>query len=168
MKILIFFTTQDNAAMERDPLPKKVPFLRRAWMLETLFFFVVLWQESYRLSSRTAHKILPVDKQLQDFYYYNFGDFVNGYVIAFLVDGAFQIIIFKNNPSFKLSGVSLTKWGSTLFATLFSISVVVGYELMQSTSTTSDVMDIPAGILGALLYLLIRWIALRLAVKKEG
>lgn len=92
----------------------KVPIFRRAWMLESLFFFPVLWQEAFRLSSRTTHRILPV---------------------------------------------------SVRFAFLLSSIVVAGYELTQSTSTTSDVMDIPAGVAGALFYLLIRRIALRLAPK---
>jgi len=151
--------------MGEETHSKKVSILRRAWMPETLFFFVVLWQEAFRLSSRTAHVVLPVSKQLQNFYYYNFGDFVNGYVIAFLADGVIQMMLFKKNPQLRISRFHFTKKGSALISTLFSIAVVVGYELMPSTSTTSDVMDIPAGIFGALFYLVVRWFALRLTAE---
>jgi hypothetical protein len=92
---------------------------------------------------------------------------VNGYVIAFLIDGTIQTILFKNNYNYRISGIHLTKKGSTLIATLFSIAVVIAYELMPSTSTTSDILDILAGISGALLYLLVRWFALRVAAKSE-
>ena len=61
--------------------------MAKPWILETLFFWGVLWQESFRLSSRTSQQVLLVGSGLQDFYYYHFGDFVNGYVIAYVLDG---------------------------------------------------------------------------------
>ena len=82
-------------------------------MPETLFFLVALWQETFRLSSRTAHVVLPVSKQLQNFYYYNFGDFVNGYVMAFMADGVIQMPI-KKNPQFRISRYHFTKKGNAL------------------------------------------------------
>ncbi len=31
-------------------------FLKKPWVIETIFFFLILWQESFRLSLRTAQK----------------------------------------------------------------------------------------------------------------
>lgn len=66
-----------------------------AWALETIFFFIVLGQESFRLSARTAKETLPVGSVLQNFYYYYFGDFVNGFVIAYLIDGVSNLFLFQ-------------------------------------------------------------------------
>ncbi|MBL0145352.1 MAG: hypothetical protein IPP48_05960 [Chitinophagaceae bacterium] len=138
------------------------PYLRKPWILETIFFFVVLWQESFRLSSRTSHKILPLTKRLQHIYYYNFGDFVNGYVIAFIVDGVSNLFLFKQRESYKLLGFKISTRKNAFLASLISIFVVAIFELTQSTSTTSDINDIPAGVLGAILYFFIRLLALKL------
>ena len=61
-------------------------FLRRPWVVETLLFFLIAWQESFRLSQRTAGKGFS-PRWLKDFYFYNFGDFVNGYIMAYIMDG---------------------------------------------------------------------------------
>jgi len=135
-------------------------YLARPWLFESLFFFLVLWQESFRLSSRTSHKILPISSTLQKYYYYNFGDFVNGYIIAFIIDGIINLTLLKTGTSYKISSFQITKRKNAFLATGFSITVVVIFELTQSTTTTSDINDIPAGIFGALLYYLIRLFAL--------
>lgn len=135
--------------------------LARPWFFESLIFFLTLWQESFRLSSRTSHKILPISLKLQNYYYYNFGDFVNGYIMAFIIDGFINLTLFKKSTSYKISGFEITKRSSALLATLFSIAIVVIFELTQSTATTSDINDIPAGILGAILYYLVRLLALK-------
>jgi ABC-type antimicrobial peptide transport system permease subunit len=134
--------------------------LARPWLFESLIFFFVLWQESFRLSSRTSHKILPISPTLQKYYYYNFGDFVNGYIIAFIIDGIINLTLLKTAISYNISSLQITKRKNAFLATVFSIAVVVIFELTQSTATTSDVNDIPAGIFGALLYYLIRFFAL--------
>lgn len=136
-------------------------YLVRPWFIETAVFFLVLWQESFRLSARTSHKILPIHLNLQNYYYYNFGDFVNGYIMAYIIDGIANFTILRYSTSYKFSHFEVTKRKSGLIATLISISVVVVFELTQSTSTTSDVSDIPAGIAGAILYFLIRLLSLK-------
>jgi hypothetical protein len=142
---------------------KPIPFLSRPWIIETIVFFLVAYQESFRLSSRTAHKLLPVSKQIQDYYYFNFGDFVNGYIIAFIADGLINFLVIKSASSYKLFGLQITKRTNALFSTLFSAVIIVLFELSQSGSTTSDIMDIPAGIAGALLFCLTRLVALKIS-----
>jgi hypothetical protein len=138
------------------------PYLRKPWILETVFFFIVLWQESFRLSSRTSHKILPIAKRFQNIYYYNFGDFVNGYVIAFIADGVSNLILFKKRESYRLLGFKISTKKNAFLSSLISIFIVAIFELTQSISTTSDINDIPAGVLGAILYFIIRLLALKL------
>jgi hypothetical protein len=138
-------------------------YLANPWVIETVVFFIVMWQESYRLSSRTLHRILPINKQIQNYYYYNFGDFVNGYIIAFIIDGLINLVFFKTNNFYIISGYRITKKMNAVFASMTSIIIVIIFELSQSTSTTSDIKDIPAGILGAITFYLIRLIALKLA-----
>lgn len=142
-------------------------YLARPWFWESLVFFIALWQESFRLSSRTSHKVLPIGVGLQNYYYYNFGDFVNGYVIAYIIDGVINFTLLKTSISYKIAGFKITKRGNAILASLFSSLIVVVFELMQSTSTTSDVNDIPAGILGAFLYLLIRLLALKITMEYD-
>jgi len=137
-------------------------YLARPWFIESLIFFFVLWQESFRLSSRTSHKILPINLTLQNYYYYNFGDFVNGYIMGFIIDGVINLALLKKTTSYKILRFQITKRKNALLATLLSMSIVVIFELTQSTTTTPDVNDIPAGIFGAFLYYLIRLLALRL------
>lgn len=138
-------------------------YLTRPWVIETIIFCLVLYQESFRLSARTANRLLPVSKQLQDFYYFNFGDFVNGYVIAYMADGLINMLLFKSDNFYRLAGIQISKRANTLFATLFSSIIIIVFELSGSGSTTSDLMDIPAGILGAILFYLIRQITLKIA-----
>lgn len=143
-------------------------FITRPWFIESLTFFLVLWQESFRLSSRTSHKILPISLKLQNYYYYNFGDFVNGYIMAFIIDGLINVTLLKSTISYRISFFEITKRTNAFLATLLSGSIVVVFELTQSTSTTSDVNDIPAGILGAFLYYLVRLLALKINEKYTG
>lgn len=140
-------------------------FLRKPWILESIVLFIVLWQESFRLSSRTSHKILPVSKQIENYYYYNFGDFVNGYVIAFIIDGISNLIMYKNLNSYAVLGFKINKQKNAFLAILISIFIVSIYELTQSASTTSDINDIPAGVAGAILYFFIRLLALKMTSK---
>lgn len=144
---------------------KKRSYFATPWFLESLFFFLVLWQESFRLSSRTAHKILPIKSTLQKYYYYNFGDFVNGYIMAFIIDGVVNVILFKEGRSYRIFNFIVSKIFNSFLATICSCSIVVVFELIQSTSTTSDLNDIPAGILGAFLYFAIRLFALKINEK---
>ena len=75
--------------MQRSPNTQKAKlvFWRAPWTIETVVFFLVLWQEGIRLELRTAHRRLAMPSWLQDAYYYHSGDFANGYVNAFLIDG---------------------------------------------------------------------------------
>ena len=149
-------------------------FFAKPWILETLFFWGALWQESFRLSSRTSQQVLLVGSGLQDFYYYHFGDFVNGYVIAYVLDGLATLVLFrKTERETDQLGTSISRISRsalTLFATLFSGMVITVFELgVTPLSTTSDIYDIPAGILGALVYCVVRLFALRfLYVKPDS
>ncbi len=148
--------------MNQEPKQNKfLRFLFQPWILETIFFFLVLWQESFRLSARTAQRTLPLSAGLQDFYYFHFGDFVNGFGIAYLIDGAMDRLVFKTRPYYNVLGKSISKQTNAFLATLASIGVVVIFELTQSISTTSDYKDIPAGICGALVYCAVRVYALK-------
>ena len=155
--------------MEKESKYKSLlSFLTRPWFIETAVFFLVLWQESFRLSARTSHQILPVNQNLQNYYYYNFGDFVNGYIMAYIIDGIINFTLLKSSASYKFSRFEVTKRRSISIATLISISVVVVFELSQSTATTSDVNDIPAGVAGAILYYLIRLFSLKITTQYEN
>lgn len=142
-------------------------FLKRPWVVETIVFFLVAWQESFRLSSRTAHKLLPVNKQIQDYYYFNFGDFVNGYIIAFIADGLINFLVLKTAPFYKVFGLRITKRTNALLSTLFSAVIIVLFELSQSGSTTSDARDIPAGVAGAVLFCIVRFIAIKFTERQR-
>jgi hypothetical protein len=155
--------------MDKEPANKKyLSYLASPWIIETIVFFLVMWQESFRLSSRTSHKILPINKHIQNYYYYNFGDFVNGYIIAFIIDGVINLVFLKTGEFYMLFGYRITKKMNAILSTLTSIFIVVIFELIQSTSTTSDIKDIPAGVLGAISFYFIRLFALSLVdhVKK--
>jgi hypothetical protein len=150
--------------MGKEPTDKKYSqYLAKPWIIETVVFFLVMWQESFRLSARTSHKILPINKRIQDYYYYNFGDFVNGYIIAFIIDGIINLILLKTDKFYMIFGFRITKKMNAILSTLVSIFIVVIFELIQSTSTTSDIKDIPAGVLGAIFFYFIRLFALMLA-----
>jgi hypothetical protein len=142
---------------------KYLRYLATPWIIETVVFFLVMWQESFRLSSRTSHKILPINKHIQNYYFYNFGDFVNGYIIAFIIDGVINLMVFKTEEFYMIFGYRITKKINAILSTLISVFIVVIFELIQSTSTTSDIKDIPAGILGAICFYFIRLVALMLA-----
>lgn len=150
--------------MDKETTDKKyLQYLATPWIIETVVFFLVMWQESFRLSSRTSHKILPVNKHIQDYYYYSFGDFVNGYIIAFIIDGVINLVLLKTNKFYMIFGYRITKKTNAILSTLVSIFIVAIFELIQSASTTSDIKDIPAGVLGAISFYFIRLVALMLA-----
>jgi hypothetical protein len=150
--------------MDKKPVNKKyLQYLATPWLIETVVFFLVMWQESFRLSLRTSHMILPINKHIQNYYYYNFGDFVNGYIIAFIIDGVINLVFLKTNKFYMIFGFRVTKKMNAILSTLISVFIVVIFELLQSTSTTSDIKDIPAGVLGAVSFYFIRLFALMLA-----
>jgi len=152
---------------------KFLDFLSKPWILETLVFFLVLWQESIRLSARTSCRKLALGKQLQDFYYFYFGDFVNGYVIAFLIDALCDVIIFKSKPvekkNYSLLGFKINKKSNSFLVTLLTVLIVIVYELgFISYSTTSDLNDVPAGVLGAFLYFAVRVYSINICSKNRN
>lgn len=103
-----------------------------------------------------------MSRQLQKFYYYNFGDFVNGYVFAFVIDGVSSLMLFRKRESYTVFGFKINMHKNAFLASMVSIFIIAIFELTQSASTTSDINDIPAGILGAMLYFVIRLLGLRL------
>lgn len=139
-------------------------FIARPWILETIFFFLVLWQESLRLSFRTSHKLLPIGQKLQNFYYYYFGDFVNGYVMAYVFDGLFDYLgCLGAETAVSHSNIVFSKTRKALLATCISGLIISVYECTStSLATTSDIYDIPAGILGAFFYFAVRIVSLRI------
>jgi len=135
----------------------------KPWGVETIVFFLVLWQEDIRLRLRTEGWHLSVPEGLEQFYYFQFGDFVNGYVFAFVIDGLADLVISaiekKIKPDFTL--VWRRQIGSALVAAAVSTLIIIAFELTSSSYTTADLQDIPAGIAGSLLFL-----SLRLAMLK--
>ena len=140
-------------------------FLKKPWVIETIFFFLILWQESFRLSLRTAKKDFSPD-WLKDFYYYNFGDFVNGYVMAYIFDGLASYLFFQKNgigkEFYKLFIFKVTETSNAILSSSVSAIIIAIFELGQSSAlTTADLMDIPAGAGGAMVYCVIRLLVLK-------
>jgi len=137
--------------------------LRLPWILESILFWLILWQESARLSWRTAQTRLPIGDWLQNFYYYNFGDFVNGYGIAFIVDGLVNLIFLRKRPEISDAGrKSILEFRVVIFAGVLSVIIITVFEVGRSSAfTTADIADIPAGFAGAILYCVIRIARLR-------
>ena len=137
----------------------------RPWTLESVVFFAVLWQESLRLEWRTAGRALPLPPRVTQFYYLNAGDFVNGYINAFLIDGVTELMRhgWARRRGVKAGGSR----AQAVAASAISALVIVAVELFPSTLNRPDPADVPAGIVGALLYLGVRLFALgrRLQVK---
>lgn len=145
-------------------------FLKKPWIVETIFFFLILWQESFRLSLRTAEKRFS-PTWLKDFYFYNFGDFVNGYIMAYIFDGLANYLIFQknntNNEFYKIFKFKITKPTNAILSTSVSAIIIAVFELGQSSAlTTADLMDIPAGVGGAIVYCAIRLGMLNLTKEK--
>lgn len=138
---------------------RAVSLLRRAWVPECVGFFLVLWQEAVRLELRSAHRILPIPSSLTELYYFQFGDFVNGYINAFIVDGLTDWFRSRRDTSRTLT--TLAKQRQAVAATIVSIAVIAAVELIPNAFNNADWRDIPAGVAGALLYLGIRLLALR-------
>jgi hypothetical protein len=135
---------------------------QRPWMVETVVLFLVLWQESIRLELRTAHRTLPVPPAVERFYYYQFGDFANGYLNAFLLDGLASIGIAR--LAGPRAGQAPRWWYNARtrawLATALSALSIVAVELRPSALTAADWQDIPAGVAGAVGYLAVRLFAM--------
>lgn len=135
-------------------------FLGRPWFVETLLFFLIIWQEDLRLGWRTRGVTLPVSRALQDFYYFNFGNFANGYATAFLIDGLSDVIAASARGGIAASPP--VRWaranpaGMAALASGLSSLIIVLAELRDSAFTTADLGDIPAGLLGAVVFLMVR------------
>ena len=114
--------------------PRTSQFLSftRPWVVEVVVFFLVLWQEDIRLQLRTAAVQLPVPQAFQALYYYRFGDFANGYVNAFLVDGVVDLGLSywraSGSRSLETSGL-LGLRSRAGFAALLSALSIVLYEV---------------------------------------
>ena len=129
----------------------------RPWVLESVIFFAALWQESLRLEWRSEGRTLPLPPRVTQFYYLNAGDFVNGYINAFLIDGVTEL---ARRGWARRRGV--TAGGSraqAVVASAISAFVILAVELFPSTLNQPDPADIPAGVVGALLYLGVRLFA---------
>ncbi len=138
--------------------PKKLKY--SPWLIETFFFFLVLGQESLRLSLRTAKENLPVSSSLQHFYYYYFGDFVNGFVIAYLIDGLSNLFLFRKQSTkayYTIATFRVNRNKNAILSAIISSLIILIYELgWTPISTTSDLLDVPGGVSGALVYVLVR------------
>ncbi len=135
--------------------PKKRLTLASPWFVEILALCLVLWQEGLRLELRTSHCNLPVNRSLQDFYFYNFGDFSNGFVFSFVIDGLVDVI--RNLTKQRSSRLRAVKPQSiALLASFLSATIIILFELRTSAYNNADLADIPSGIAGALCYLIVR------------
>jgi len=140
----------------------------RPWVVETLFFFLIAWQESIRLSLRTSG-IGFSPRWLKDFYFYNFGDFVNGYIMAYIFDGLTNYFIFQKKEvnCYSIFQVKFTKAKSAILACVISAIIIIIFEIGQSSAlTTADLMDIPAGVGGAIFYCWVRLLILHMTKNK--
>jgi len=135
-------------------------------MVEAAVFFLVLWQEDLRLRLRTAGVRLPVVRALQDAWYLRFGDFANGFVNAFLLDGLVDVAIAKGwlRPGAS-SRFRSPRVRASLAALLSGLSIVL-YEVFGHGPAGPDWPDIPAGLLGALFHLGVR--LTRIAARHAG
>lgn len=141
--------------------PKPAPWLA-PWIAEIIALALVVFQEGFRLESRTAHRVLPIPPSLQSFYYYHFGDFSNGFVNAFIVDGLVDTLLVPMTMRLRYQPRLLpSPQVRLLIAVLASVAIVVAFEVVQNSITQSDLADIPAGIAGACAYFLVRLFALR-------
>ena len=142
----------------------------KPWGVETIVFFLVLWQEDIRLRLRTEGWHLPVPKVLEQFYYFQFGDFVNGYVFAFVIDGLADVVIsaLQKQATADFTHVWRRQIVSALVATSVSTLIIIAFELKSSSFTTADLQDIPAGIIGALLFLSLRLIMLKFRYNRKS
>jgi hypothetical protein len=132
------------------------------WVVETIVFFLVLWQEDIRLRLRTGGWRLPLPGVVQRFYYYQFGDFANGFVNALVIDGVVDIALAARQKQRQKEDESTadkqhrSRVVRALVATALSALSIVALELHSSALTTADLQDIPAGLGGALCYLCVR------------
>lgn len=122
-------------------------------------FFAVLWQESIRLELRTAHRVLPLTPGLTQWYYFQFGDFVNGYINAFIVDGLAEFI--RRRQAGGALPPDRARMQQAFIASVLSMVSILVVEIGPSSLNRADLADIPAGVAGALLYLGVRVTALR-------
>lgn len=141
------------------PVPSRLSWFRRPWVPETVVLFAILWQEAIRLELRTGHRTLPLPAWITQFYYFQFGDFVNGYLNAFLADGLTDLFIRWRKLSDERAAPS--ERTRAVVAAVFSMLVIIGVELVPSAFNQPDAGDIPAGIAGALVYLAVRTTALK-------
>ncbi len=134
-------------------------FARRPWVVEAVVFWLVMWEEGLRLRLRTAGTRLPVPQSLQDFFYYRFGDFSNGYINAFLIDGLTDLLLSYRDRRNGVAGAASrfrSPRARALIATALSSLSVILYEVFSNGLSRADWLDIPAGVLGALVYLGVR------------
>lgn len=129
---------------------------RRPWVVEAVVFWLVMWEEGLRLRLRTEGARLPVPRALQDAFYYRFGDFSNGYINAFLVDGLTDLVLSRmGNPPATAGAPGRfrsPRIRAIVATTLSGLSVIL-YEVFSNGLARADWLDIPAGLLGALVYL---------------
>lgn len=139
-----------------------VSLIRLPWGIEIVATFLVVFQENFRLESRTGHQTLPVSATFQSFYYYHFGDFFNGFIDAFVIDGLTDTLLMPFiDKRLRHSPRLLSPPIRAIVASVISALIVVVFETRQNAITQSDLSDIPAGVAGALGYLLVRLIALQ-------
>jgi hypothetical protein len=151
--------------MPPEPSPAR-SYLHTPWVLEAIAFFAVLWQEDVRLRLRTAHVQLPVPGALQRYYYLGFGDFANGFVNAFILDGLVDLLLGQRPRDAHADPPLLRPRVRAASAAVISAVSIAVFELRPSSFTVADALDIPAGLAGALAYFVVRVAALRL--RREG
>jgi len=127
-------------------------------------------QELFRLLLRDAVDI-PLPREFTDFYLYNWGDYFDGFKIAFLTNCLGHIIVSqvahysekiwgRNNIFYKFANI-INKYNTMNVISGVLGSAAVVFAETTGFMTTPDPKDIPAGILGALTYMTVRYLATR-------
>ena len=140
-------------------------------MLEIIANTIVGTQELVRIALRGNGIVLPFSEQVNNFYLYNWGDYINGFQIAFLTNWlgdkvankaanfaerryGQDSVLYKITDNLRGDGLMNTISGATG-------SAAVVFAETTGFLTVPDSRDIPAGILGALSYVAVRYFATR-------
>lgn len=145
---------------------------RASRTLELMVNAAVGAQDLVRIGLRNAEANLPFSEPVNDFYLYNWGDYMDGFQIALLTNWLGEKV------ADKIANYAERKWGqnNALYKIADNLrnndnlmnvisgaigSVAVIFAEITGFRTTPDSKDIPAGILGAITYMTVRYLVTR-------
>ncbi|MCE1199650.1 MAG: hypothetical protein LWW85_11825 [Marinilabiliales bacterium] len=139
-------------------------YIFRPWLAESIVLFLVLAQEVARLFALHSNLPLSFGSGFHRFYNLGLGNFVHGYVMAFVLDLAINLIFKKDSEEqeeqiISLAGFGLSRFICAIVSVALSALAVVMFEA-EPISVAPEMDRIPAGLAGSLLYLIIRLMAL--------